>query len=204
MITEFIGLPGSGKTTLLKKKQKKNQGKFITRKDLTSQRTPLILRLRFLWRNPGLHYLFLLGFILNADVKLKRWYALWKGIDQTFRQYAQIQYLHNQSQDIKILLDEGLLQRSISVYCFNNRKWNAYLLHKQIEYIKNKQWVNEVIYIKIDIDTSMERCEKRRDGFPYRYRNISRNLIKEKFALNLKGFQIIQDVFDKELITYGE
>jgi len=189
MLVEFIGLPGSGKTTYLEK-LKQQSDDIIERKTLEKTTLSFGSYMKYIVKNRSLFFMFGLGVLYNFDFNLKRWYALLIGVHATLIQYAKIDKIDNSN---SIIMDEGLLQRSLSIFYFNDRKLNPYFFKKVIKIISKLNCINKVIYLNIEPITSIERCKKRDSGLPYRYKKFSTESLKFKFNNTIKGIEFIKN-----------
>lgn len=177
MLIECIGLPGSGKTTYLN-----NNKTFVVRETIDESEISIIKEFIFYLKNWKLVSLFWLGVFYNFDIRIKKWYALVIGVNKTLKQYAKINYLFKEKE---IILDEGLLQRALSVYCFKKRTFNLVLLKKTIIKIKKHTTIDVVYVFEVSVDESIKRSLNRPDGLPFRFKKLS----NDKLIISLTNFQ---------------
>ncbi len=201
MLVEFIGLPGSGKTTYLEVRTKDlSKDKVLTRLDLKKEQLNIAAFVLYLFRNFSLFFYFKIGVLYNIDFNLKRWYALMKGVVGTLQDFAKIDRILREDKNRIIVLDEGLLQRSLSVFCFFDRKANPFLFKRILRVIKRSKIIDEIDYIKVNLQTSIDRCQKRDSGFPFRFRSLKEKVIFVKFNNQLKGVKLIETEFQLNTI----
>lgn len=201
MIVEYIGLPGSGKTTSMYTIINTNPSNVIvTREYLDNIKLSKLDYLFFISNSYCLVTNMYLGVLYNIEFKFKRWYTLFNGVNKTLNQYAKIYYVIKHNPCSNFILDEGLLQRSISIYCFNKTKINMFLFKKQLEIIKKMQLIDEIRYLNVSIDKAIERCNGRPGGLPYRYSLLNIDSLKEKFHNNIEGFEIIKNTFKEKMM----
>lgn len=196
MIIEFIGLPGSGKTTYY---YKIRNATTIGRDSL--ENVPLSLKqyLVFTLKNSKLYIYLILGILYNFELDLKRWYALMLGVHGTWIQYVKIFSYSYKNKNNTIVMDEGLLQRSLSVFYFNERKWNPVLFNKVINVLHKKKYFNKIVFFKIKPEKSLLRCTNRKSGLPYRYKKFDQDTILNKFNYLLSGMEKIESKFSNQI-----
>lgn len=192
MLIEFIGLPGSGKTTYLEKLNQQSDA-IIDRKSLEKITISFSSFIKFAVKNRSLFFIFGLGTLYNVELNLKRWYALIIGVHATLKQFAKIDKINKSNTKNSIIMDEGLLQRSLSIFYFNHRKLNPYFFKKAIKTISKLNLIDEVIYLNIEPITSIERCLNRNSGLPYRYKKFNTESLKLKFNNTIKGIEFIKN-----------
>ncbi len=192
MLIEFVGLPGSGKTTYFNKIKNNDT---IGRDSI--EKIPLSLKqyYTYTFKNFKLFFYFFIGILYNFELDLKRWYALIIGVHSTWKQFAKIDTLNNKN----IILDEGLLQRSLSIFYFHNRKYNPVLFNKVLKIIPQKHPITKIIVFSIDPISSIERCANRKSGLPYRYKKLNKNNLLKKFNYILQGIQKIENQFPNQI-----
>lgn len=189
MIVELVGLPGCGKTTYLEKLHKRSTD-IIDRKKLDKSRISTLSYMKFIFNNKSLFFVFGIGVLYNFEINLKRWLTLLLGVHSTFIQYAKIFEIKNQN---NIVMDEGLLQRSLSVFYFNHRKLNPYLFKKVIKIISDSRYIDHIVFFNIEPILSIERCKKRESGLPYRYKKFDIETLKLKFRNAINGIEYIKN-----------
>lgn len=136
MIIELYGLPGSGKTTHAKNLVANYEYVLIPNPKNTT-----LEKLSASFRHPGI-VLFFLREIIFETIKNKTWLLVIFKISVLFSTLIKIIKASKCSADQKVLIDEGLLQRILSIY---ETKLSASKL-KQILLICAKHF-NEVIII---------------------------------------------------------
>lgn len=196
MLIEFIGLPGSGKTTYLKSKI---GAKILTREQIENRKIPMITRFSFYLKEWRLISLFTIGILYNFDFKIKKWYALIIGVQATLRQYSFVYYCKKKKHGLSIILDEGLFQRSLSVFSFNDRKYNIYLLKKISKKINSLNIIDSVYCFDLTVEESLSRSEKREDGLPFRFQNLKKLELNNKFYIFQRGLIILKECIKAEI-----
>jgi hypothetical protein len=201
MLTELIGLPGSGKTTFEKKLTQGLDAKnTLTRKNLGH--ISLTQFCVYLVKQRKLVGLFILGLLYNFEfeITLLKWRALIRQVRDTLVHFAKIDLAISNNPDIQIFMDEGLLERTISIYSFHSRKHNLFLMNKQLEIISKLGIIDRVYYLKVSRSLSIIRCKTRPEGLPVRYRFLENEELIEKFNNKLSGLENIKAHFNDKLI----
>lgn len=201
MLIEFIGLPGSGKTTFEKTLiQDSDVESILNRQGLDEMKISFKNLWAYFFKNWKLVGLFMVGTLWNFEINLKRWYALIIGVKTTLVQYAKIDFEIKKNPDLKIIMDEGLLQRINSVYGFHRRILNFFLMQKHLELIKGLGVIDKVYYLKVSTSVSIDRCKIRSTGLPYRYLNFDKEQLISKFNYAQLGLEKIRFNFPDEMI----
>jgi hypothetical protein len=196
MLIEFIGLPGSGKTTYLQSKFEKN---ILTREEIKNRKIPMKTRFSFYFQEWKIVMLFVLGLLYNFEFKLKKWYALVLGVTATLKQYSLVYHYIKKQPNRSIILDEGLLQRSLSICSYNDRKYNVQLLKILVKKINNLNIIDLVYSFEITIEESKNRCKKRKSGLPFRFQNLNVSELNNKLNNFQKGILILKKYMKPEL-----
>jgi len=199
MIIEYIGLPGSGKTTLAFKEKQKNKNIYL-RSDLQNEQIDIIDIFSFILKRRKITFYLFIGTLYNFDINIKKWYTLILGVIKTIKDYSIIEKKINKNSNTIILMDEGILQRSLSVFCFNKKKFNFFLLKQIISVLLKYNLINKVYYIKVKSSTAIERCKNRSNGFPFRYSNLNSEKIASKFDHQLECYNVIASYFNVKII----
>lgn len=198
MLTEFIGLPGSGKTTFEKTLTQPFEAKnTLTRESLAREEIPFRKLCLYFLRHKRLVSLFMLGTLYNFEFEynLRKWRALIGAVKITLVQYAKIDLAIKNNPDLKVIMDEGLLERTISIYSFHIRKHNLYLMNKQLALIAKMGVIDKVYYLKVSRSLSILRCQNRSDGLPLRYKRLDDNELVLKFDNKLLGLEAVKPFF---------
>jgi len=184
VLIEFIGLPGSGKTTYLKKIIEKDT---ITREKIEQMKIPIRMELAFYFSEWKLFVLFAAGVCYNFEFRIKRWYALIIGVRATFKQYAYVYNCAKKNEITSIVLDEGLYQRALSVFSYNERKYNERLLKIVVKRINHLNIINAVYFFEISVKESIARCNGREGGLPFRFQSFNGVELDKRMNIFYKG-----------------
>lgn len=201
MLIELIGLPGSGKTTFEKALIHDFDAKnTLTRNTLA--RISLKNLCLYCLKHKQLVGLFMLGTVYNFELKfsLSKCSALIGLVKDTLVRYAKIDLAIKNNPDINIIMDEGLLERTISIYSFTYRKHNLYLMNKQLALIAKMGVIDKIYYLKVPASLSIHRCKHREEGLPIRYRRLDDKELLVKFNNKLSGLENTKLFFTDQLI----
>jgi hypothetical protein len=193
MIIEFIGLPGSGKSFY------SNRLKILIEKESTScdiyTRDTVdysILKLldyaSFFWRTRYFSLVIMLALIFNIRYDIKKTYTLFLGVKETFKLYT---YIYKNNKNSIYILDEGINQRLISIFFFNNFFFNKGLFKVSLKLLNNKSLPDYLVYIDRDIEQSLKQAKKRLNGLPYRFRNFKNSKLHTVFYNQISGFDML-------------
>ncbi|MGG0716265.1 hypothetical protein ABE096_01520 [Robertmurraya massiliosenegalensis] len=219
---EFMGIPGSGKTTLcnlvydeLKKSQKvelfKEQYKDSLKGQIRNQGNGLIGYLRFVLLIKLLRgsyipastygeeiikymvehsniYTNLLNTIVTTAVPERRNYILKYLLMDIYKWGVVKKDTSNQN---LILMDEGFVHRVLNIYMYSENN-NLDTILK--EFFLTIEFPEVVVNVKCDIDNSINRMEKRKQGIPVGYRIYKRNEFRKVL--------VDMEEFNERLLSY--
>lgn len=181
-IIEMVGLPGAGKSTCQTQIAEAYRSREVTlRGDLERQPTVGFGEyLRFAARHPRVTFWFLVGVVLNLNFSPRLSKRFLDAVGTTIGNYVKM--ARSFDSDRLFIMDEGLWQRSLSIFCYNERWYNPFFLRMMARGIAGDFPFIAVIHVDAGIDTALARCEQREGGLPYRFQHLSGDELRRKFS----------------------